>query len=74
MNEAPIKTESITKFMTKALAVIVTDHAEELEHNRKLADRLGGLMTLSSRAMVAKGPLAGRTVVVSVAIDPEDED
>ncbi len=73
-NEAPMKTASTSMFLNQALVALATEHAEEIEHNRQLAERLGGLMTISVRAQVAKGPLAGRTLQVSIAIDPEDED
>lgn len=74
MTEAPIKTKSTSEFFNEALKAIATDHAEELEHNRQLADKIGGLMSMSAKGKVAKGPLAGRVIRVSIEIDPEDED
>lgn len=73
-NELAMKPVGINKLMSEALVKIATDHAEELEHNRKLAGRIGGLLTMSQRATIAKGPLAGHVVEVSIAVDPESDE
>ncbi len=74
MTDAPIKTKGTADFFNEALLTLARDHAEELKGNHQIADEMGGLMTISAKCKVAKGPLAGHTLKVSIAVDPEDED
>lgn len=74
MTDAPIKTRGTAYFFDEALKALATEHAEELEHNRQLADEFGGLMTMSARGKITQGPLAGHVLQISIAVDPEDEE
>lgn len=63
----------VSAFLDNSLREIAVNHAVELERNRKMADEIGGLLTMSAKATVSKGPLSDHVIKLSIEIDPEDE-
>ncbi len=68
-----VEIDTVGRWLQNSLVVLATEHAEELESNRKITDEIGGLMTVSAQGRVAKGPLTGRLIRVSISIDPETD-
>lgn len=64
--------EVLKDFLFSQLKQAIHDHADALKTSMDLGRKIGGLATVSCSAKVTSGPLAGQTVEIAIAINPED--